>query len=327
MLRHLEEKMYNDKYLKPDWRTAEKRAIRDGVGIGLVKIGKDERVVVLDGDLAGSTRAGKFEEKYPDRFFQVGVAEQNLAGLASGMASEGFIPFVSSYATFSPGRNWEQIRISIALSKQNVKIIGSHGGVATGVNGPSHQALEDIALMRVLPNITVLVPADATQCARAIEAAYHLQGPVYIRTARPEIPDFTRDSDFEIGKAYVYREGKDITIGAAGIHVWEALKLADEFANKGIDAEVINISTVKPLDEASILDSVTKTGKIVTMEDHQAVGGIGSAIAELVSRLGKVKVMRIGVEDRFGVSGNWDEVYSLLGLDRESIRTKIATFL
>ncbi|HBD02475.1 MAG: tkt, transketolase, transketolase [Microgenomates group bacterium GW2011_GWC1_46_16] len=318
---------YSDKYLISEWRTAPKRAIRDGVGEALVKIGEDERVVVLSADLAGSTRVDKFAETFPDRFFELGVAEQNMAGVAAGVAFTGLIPFMASYAAFSPGRNWEQIRISIALSKANVKIIGSHGGVATGKNGPSHQGTEDIALTRVLPNMTVLTPADATQCQTMIEAAYKLVGPVYIRTARPETPNFTKKYDFEIGKIEKYREGRDVTICASGIPVWESLMVAEELAKEGVECEVLNISTIKPLDRETIIESARKTNKVITIEDHQIAGGMGSAIAELLGEEYPVPIKRMGITDKFGLSGEWEEVYKWFGLDRVSLKKAVVDYL
>jgi len=314
-------------YLKPDWRTAEKRAIRDGLAEGLVKIGGEERVVVLSGDLAGSMRIGKFEEAYPERFFEMGVAEQNMVGVAGGMASEGLIPWIVSYAVFSPGRNWEQIRVSVAISHLNVKIIGGHGGVATGKNGPTHQATEDLVLMRVLPGMTVLVPADATQCEAAIVAANQHEGPVYIRTVRPETPDFTKKQEFEIGKALVYREGKDLTICASGIQVWDALMVAETMAKKGKECEVINVASVKPIDRVTIEKSARKTGKVVTIEDHQVEGGMGSAVAEMLAENCPVPVKRIGINNEFGESGEWREGYQQVGLDQASLVKKIRTWL
>ncbi len=315
--------MYSDHYLLSDWRTASKRAIRDGIGDGLLKIGEDEKVVVLTGNLAESTRVREFGEHYPERFFDVGVAEQNLAGVAAGLSFTGMIPFITSFATFSPGRNWEQIRVSIALSQANVKIIGSHGGVATGENGPSHQATEDIGLMRMLPNMVVLAPADATQMASAIEVAYQHVGPVYIRACRPLTPDFTKAAPFEIGRAYIYREGKDVTLCASGIQVSDALLVADELAKENIACEVINVCSIKPLDAATIITSVKKTGKVVTIEDHQIAGGMGSAVAEMLSERYPLPVKRIGIEDRFGISGNWEAVYEEVGLDRASLKRAV----
>lgn len=322
--------MISDKYLIPEWRTSPKKAIRVGTGEGLLALGsKYQDVVVLTADLGESTKVRSFADEYPERFFDVGVAEQNLIGVAAGLANEGFSPYVASYATFSPGRNWEQIRISVCLSNANVKIIGSHGGVATGKNGPSHQGTEDIALMRALPNMVVLVPADAMQASAAIEASYHHKGPVYIRTTRPDTPNFTRPFDsahgksFEIGKAYVYREGRDITICACGIQVYDALMVEDELSKEGIECEVINVSSIKPLDHYTILESAKKTKKVITIEDHQIIGGLGSAICELLSEKYPVPVKRIGIRDRFGLSGNWVEIYAELGLDRLSLKKAV----
>lgn len=315
--------MYSDKYLMPEWRTATKKAVRSGVGDGILLIGSDERVVVLTGDLAESTRVAKFREEHAQRFFDVGVAEQNMAGVAAGLSFAGKIPFMTSFASFSPGRNWEQIRVSIALSKANVKIVGSHGGVATGENGPSHQGTEDIALMRVLPNMVVLVPADANQASGAVQAALTHTGPVYIRTTRPEAPNFTKPIPFEIGKAYVYRLGKDITICACGIQVFDSLMVAEDLAKVGIECEVINVSSIKPLDSEVILESAKKTGKVITIEDHQIAGGMGGAIAEMLGEKHPTPIMRIGINDRFGASGNWEEVYKLVGLDRASLKKAV----
>lgn len=303
------------------------RALRAGFGDGLLRIGNNENVIVLSADLAGSTKVLPFEEKWPDRFFEVGVAEQNMAGIAAGLALEGFVPYMSSYAVFSPGRNWEQIRVSIAFTRANVKILSSHGGIATGKNGPSHQALEDIALMRVLPGMTVLTPADATQCTAAVTAAYHHTGPVYIRATRPDTPDFTKDIPFEIGKSYIYRTGKDVSIFASGIQVWDALMAAESLSLEGIECEVINVCSVKPLDESTLVTSVQKTRIAVTIEDHQSAGGMGSAVAELLSEHCPVHTLRIGVDDSFGISGDYAHVYEKFGLDRKSLQEKIRGFV
>ncbi|MFH1244659.1 MAG: transketolase C-terminal domain-containing protein [bacterium] len=320
--------MYNDALLLPDWRTPKLKAIREGVGEGLVKLGaKHEDIIVLTADLAGSTKVREFAELYPDRFFDVGVAEQNMAGVVAGLSFTGFVPFMASYATFSPGRNWEQIRVSVALSKANVKIIGSHAGVATGKNGPSHQGTEDIALMRVLPNMTVLAPADAGECAGAIEAAYNHVGPVYIRTTRPDTPVFLKPREFEVGKAQVLREGRDVTIAACGIQVWDSLMVAEDLSKDGIECEVINVSTIKPLDHYTIVESAKKTGKVITIEDHQAMGGMGSAIAEVLSSECPVPIKFIGIKDRFGISGEWEDVYQKVGLDRVSLKQAVIDYL
>lgn len=317
--------MYNTNLLLPTWRTPELRAIRDGVGEGLLRIGEDERVVVLSADLAESVRIQEYAEHYSDRFVEAGVAEQNMAGVAAGLSFVGMIPFMASYAAFSPGRNWEQTRVSIALSRANVKIIGSHAGVSVGVNGPSHMGTEDIALMRVLPNIVVLVPADAQECESAIVAAHQHSGPVYVRTCRPDTPVFLKKHEFEIGKAHVLREGGDITIVSCGIQVYQSLLVANELAKLNIECEVINASSIKPLDSATILYSAQRTGKVVTIEDHQISGGLGGAVAEVLGKVG-VKHLRLGIKDRFGVSGAWEEVYKAMGLDTPSLKKAVIDY-
>ena len=320
--------MIIDQYLIPEWRTAPKKAIRVGMGEGLVKIGGEhEDIVVLTADLGESTKVRAFAEAYPERFFDVGVAEQNMIGVAAGVANEGFVPYAASYATFSPGRNWEQIRVSVCLAKANVKIIGSHAGVSSGLNGPSHQGSEDIALMRVLPNMVVVVPADATQAEAAVLAAYNQIGPVYLRTTRPDTPNFTKPAKFEIGKAYVYREGSDVTICACGIQVWQALIVAEELEKVGIQAEVINVSSIKPLDQLTIEQSARKTGKVVTMEDHQVMGGMGSAIAEMLGETCPTPIKRIGIQDIFGWSGEWEQIYQKAGLDSQSLLKAVVDWL
>ncbi len=317
--------MYNDKLLLPNWRTPKKLAIRDGVARGLARIANDERVVVLSADLAESVRIQQFAEEYPDRFVEVGVAEQNMAGVAAGMSFVGKIPFMASYATFSPGRNWEQIRVSIALSGANVKIIGSHAGVSVGVNGPSHMGTEDIALMRVLPNMMVLAPADANECAAAIVAAYNHDGPVYIRTCRPDTPLFLKEREMEIGRAEILREGRDLTIVASGIQVYQGLLIADKLSSQGIECEVINASSIKPLGVETILYSATKTKRVVTIEDHQVAAGLGGAVAEVLGQVG-IRLRRLGVQDRFGVSGAWEEVYQTMGLDQASLEKAVIDY-
>src|SRR3990167_8097331 len=239
--------------------------IRNGYGQGLLILGKENpNVVVLCCDLVESTRSLDFAKAYPDRYVEVGVAEQNLAGLGAGMAHEGKIPFITSYATFSPGRNWDQIRVSICYSGNNVKIIGSHAGISVGPDGATHQGMEDIAITRALPRMTVLVPADAIEARKATLAAAKMQGPVYIRLAREKTPQFTvEETPFEIGKAFVYREGKDTTIAAAGPQVYYALQAANELSKEKIECEVINLVSVKPLDEQTLVKSVKKTGCLV----------------------------------------------------------------
>lgn len=289
---------------------------RDGYGKGLVKAGgRDQRVVVLCADLAESTRSHWFKEKFPERFVELGVAEQNMATVAAGMANYGKIPFISSYATFSPGRNNEQIRTTISLNNLPVKIAGAHAGVSVGPDGATHQALEDMALMRVQPNMVVISPCDAVEAEKATFAAAFNEKPTYIRLAREKTPVFTTEKmPFEIGKAIVLREGKDVTIIACGPLVYEALLAADQLEKEGIDAEVINNHTIKPLDQKTILASAQKTKCVVTVEEHQVMGGMGSACAEVFAQNFPVPVEFIGVQDHFGQSGTPDELLNFFGL-------------
>lgn len=295
--------------------------IRKGFGEGLLILGKnDANVVGLCCDLTGSTMMAEFQKQFPDRFVEVGIAEQNMAGLAAGMAHEGKIPFMTSYATFSPGRNWDQIRVSICYSGNNVKIVGSHAGISVGPDGATHQAMEDIAITRVLPRMTVLVPADALEAKKATIAAGRFQGPVYIRLAREKTPLFTiEETPFEIGKAYVFREGKDCTIAAAGPQVYYALQAADQLAKSGIECEVLNMVSVKPMDEDTLTASVKKTGCVVSAEEHQITGGVGSAVAECLSRNYPVPQEYVGMPDHFGESGEPNELIAKWGMDSKAI--------
>lgn len=281
------------------------RPTRDGFGEGLVQAGKeDERIMVLSADLTESTRVEAFKQAFPDRFVQMGVSEQSLAAIAAGMALAGRTPFIASYACFSPGRNWEQIRTTICLSETNVKIAGAHAGVSVGPDGATHQMVEDIALMRVLPNMTVLVPCDAIEARKATLLAAQLDGPVYIRFGREKSPVFTTEkTPFGLGKAQVFRKGDDVAIIACGPLVHEALKAAQQLAALGIEARVINNVSVKPLDEATIITAAKQCGAVVTVEEAQAAGGMGSAVCELLSAEYPVPVERIGLQDEFGQSG------------------------
>ncbi len=289
---------------------------RDGYGKGLVKAGeKDKRVVVLCADLAESTRSHWFKEKFPDRFIEIGVAEQNMATVAAGMANYGKIPFISSYACFNPGRNNEQIRTTISLNNVPVKIAGAHAGISVGPDGATHQALEDIALMRVQPRMVVLVPSDAIEAEKATVAAAFNGSPTYIRIAREKTPVFTtQKTPFEIGKAEIFYKGKDITIVACGPLVHQALLAAHQLKKEKISAEVINNHTVKPLDEKTILKSVKKTRAVVTVEEHQVMGGMGSAVVEMLAKNFPVPVEMVGIKDRFGESGKPDELMQFFGL-------------
>ena len=295
--------------------------IRNGYGDGLMVLGKENpNVIVLCCDLTESTRSQEFARAYPDRFVEVGVAEQNLAGLGAGMAHEGKIPFITSYATFSPGRNWDQIRVSICYSGNNVKIVGSHAGISVGPDGATHQAMEDIAMTRVLPRMSVLVPCDALEARKATVASAKFNGPVYIRLAREKTPQFTtEETPFEIGRAFIFRQGKDCTIAAAGPQVYYALQAADQLSKEGVECEVINLVSVKPIDEPTLVTSVKKTGCVVSAEEHQITGGVGGAVAEVLSRNFPVPQEFVGMPDHFGESGEPNELIAKWGMDSKAI--------
>lgn len=307
----------------------EKEPIRAGFGRGLKAAGEaNEAVVALCADLTDSTQMSKFKEAFPERFVEVGVAEQNLVTVASGMARAGKIPFTSSYAAFSPGRNWEQIRTTITLNEQPVKIVGSHAGVSVGPDGATHQMLEDIALMRVLPHMVVVVPGDSVEAEKATRAIAENGKPSYIRLAREKSPIFSTDeSPFEIGKAYVLRHGSDVTLLGTGALSYQLLVAAKELEKHGIDAEVVHVPTIKPLDEETILQSITKTGRVVTAEEAQVAGGFGGAIAELLSEKKPTPLKRIGMYDRFGESGAPDELLDHFGLNGEKIAPVVQEFI
>ena len=309
--------------LNPKLFTKEVEQIptRFGYGEGLVIVGRENsNIVALCADLTDSTRTSVFKKEFPDRFVEVGIGEQNMASLASGMAAVGKIPFISSYAMFSPGRNWEQIRTTICYNNQNVKIAGAHSGVSVGPDGATHQAIEDIAITRVIPNMVVLAPCDAIEAKKATIAAARYKGPVYIRFTREKTPVMTtEDTPFEISQAEIYRNGKDVTIIACGPLVYEALKAAEELTKEGIEAEVLNNHTVKPMDKETILKSVKKTGCVVTIEEHQAAGGMGSAVSEILSQNHPVPMEIIGVKDRFGESGEPNELLEKFGLTAKNI--------
>ncbi len=288
-----------------------KKATREGYGDALLELGKENSdVVVLTADLSESTRSHLFQNAYPERFFEVGVAEQNLMGMAAGMALSGKIPFVASYAVFSPGRNWDQLRVSVCYSQANVKIIGGHTGLTVGEDGATHQAMEDIAITRVLPNLTVICPCDYWQAYQATKAATEENGPMYIRLTRPSSQVFTtQKTPFAIGCAQVLREGSDVTIVACGPLVYEALLAAEILhQQKSLSVEVINMHTIKPLDERTLLRSVGKTKAVVTLEEHQVTGGLGSAVAEVLAQNFPVPMEFIGMQDHFGESGKAGEL-------------------
>lgn len=299
----------------------ENDTIRKGFGEGLKELGETtDKVVALCADLTGSTNMNFFADAFPDRFFQVGIAEQNLVTVGSGLAAVGFVPFVSSYAAFSPGRNWEQIRTTICLNNQPVKIIGSHAGLSVGPDGATHQMLEDIALMRSLPNMVVIVPCDKNEAHKATLALALDKRPGYLRLAREPVPIITSEqTPFEIGKAYVYDEGRDLTIVSTGTMTYLALKAAANLYKDGVDVEVIHCPTIKPLDSETILASARKTGAVITCEEAQINGGLGGAIAELLGENYPVPLRRIGVEDRFGESGTPEELFEHFGLTAKHI--------
>ena len=307
----------------------KREPIRAGFGRGLKKAGQqDDRIVALCADLTDSTQMSGFAETFPERFVEMGVAEQNLVTVASGMARAGKIPFTSSYAAFSPGRNWEQIRTTIALNDQPVKIVGSHAGISVGPDGATHQMLEDIALMRVLPNMVVVAPGDSIEAEKATLALAGNGKPSYIRLAREKTPVFsTEGSPFEIGKAYVLRHGDDVSLLGTGSMTYQLLMLARELENEGISAEVVHVPTVKPLDEETILESVRKTGRVVTAEEAQAAGGFGSAVAELLSEKLPVPVKRLGMQDRFGESGAPDELLEHFNLTGRTMLPGVAAWV
>lgn len=309
-------------YLHPDLHKPEMKhePIRAGFGRGLVEAGRhNKNIVALCADLTESTKMDAFAKEFPERFIEVGVAEQNLVTVAAGMAAMGKIPFTSSYAAFSPGRNWEQIRTTIALNDVNVKIVGSHAGVSVGPDGATHQMLEDIALMRALPNMQVIVPCDSVQAQKATELLAKSNKPAYIRLAREATPIVTTlDTPFTLGRAEVYRQGSDVTITATGIMVYQALAAAEQLATEGIEAEVINVAVIKPLDTTTIVASVRKTGAIVTAEEAQINGGLGGAIAEVLVEQHPAPLSRIGIHDEFGQSGKPEELlkhYKLTATD------------
>lgn len=307
----------------------DQEPIRKGFGRGLKAAGEaDSNVVALSADLTDSTQISLFKAAFPERFIQIGVAEQNLVTVSAGMAAMGKIPFCSSYAAFSPGRNWEQIRTTICLNDRPVKIVGSHAGVSVGPDGATHQMLEDIALMRVLPNMVVVVPGDAVEAEKATKLIAQSGKPTYLRLAREATPIFTTENTpFELGKAYVLREGKDITLLGTGAMTYQCLLAARALATDGIEAEVVHVPTIKPLDEETILASVRKTGRALTAEEAQITGGFGGAIAELLSEKLPVPLKRIGMLDRFGESGEPAQLLEHFGLTGKHIAFAVHEFL
>jgi len=307
----------------------EQEPIRAGFGRGLKAAAEvNDKIVALCADLTDSTQIGLFREAFPTRFIETGIAEQNLVSVASGLALAGKIPFASSYAAFNPGRNWEQIRTTIALNDQPVKIIGSHAGVSVGPDGASHQMLEDIALMRVIPNMIVVVPGDSLEAEKATRAIAENGKPSYIRLAREKTPIISTDqSPFEVGRAYVLREGGDISLMGTGAMTYQLLVAANILAEKGISAEVVHVPTVKPLDNKTIIASARHTGRVLTAEEAQIAGGFGGAVAELLSEHLPTPLLRIGMQDRFGESGAPLELFDYFGLTGEHIAKKAEEFV
>ena len=301
-------------------------ATRDSYGNALVELGKEkENLYVLDADLAAATKTGVFKKEFPERHIDCGIAEANMTGIAAGMSTCGIVPFISTFAMFAAGRSFEQVRNAIGYPKLNVKIGATHAGISVGEDGATHQCNEDIALMRTIPGMVVINPSDDTEAKAAVKAAYEHQGPVYLRFGRLACP-VINDPDtykFELGKGVVLREGKDCTIIATGLCVSESLKAAEELAAQGIDAQVINIHTIKPLDEELVLAAAAKTGRIFTVEEHSVIGGLGAAVCEVLSEKCPTKVTRIGVNDVFGESGPAKELLKKYELDAEGIAKKV----
>lgn len=308
---------------------AKKRALRDAYGDALVKLGqKHQNVVVLDADLSESTKTIKFKQSFPSRFFNMGIAEQNLMGAAAGLSTCKLVPFASTFALFATERAFEQIRNSIAYPKLNVKIAATHAGLSAGKDGGSHEAIEDISLMRSVPNMTILCPCDAPEVFETVQAAYSHEGPVYIRLSRMELPIVHQDSfDFQIGKGEILKDGEDVAIVATGAMVCRALDAAKELQREGIDAAVLNIATIKPIDREMILKYAKKTGKIVTAEEHTIYGGLSSAVAEIVTDDFPVTVGKVAIMDRFGQSGTPKELFKEYGLTAEDIFQKVKQIL
>ncbi len=303
----------------------DKEPTRKGFGRGLLKAGQiDDDVVAACADLTESTQMHLFAKEFPERFVEIGVAEQNLVTVGSGLAAQGKIPFVSSYAAFSPGRNWEQIRTTICLNNQPVNVVGSHAGISVGPDGATHQMLEDIALMRVLPNMVVIAPCDGPEAERATMALAKDGRPSYLRLAREASPIITTDkTPFEIGKAYVYSEGSDVTIISTGTMTAQALIASEQLFKQGIEVEVVHVPTIKPLDGETILKSVKKTKKVITVEEGQVAGGLGGAVAELLAENHPTPIKRLGVHDRFGESGTPQELLEDFGLTAHHIKLAV----
>ena len=308
----------------------KKIATRESYGNALAELGKEhEDIVVLDADLAAATKTGVFKKAFPERHLDCGIAECNMIGVAAGLAATGKVPFASSFAMFAAGRAFEQVRNSVGYPKLNVKIGATHAGISVGEDGATHQCNEDIALMRTIPGMVVINPSDDVEAKAAVKAAYEHQGPVYMRFGRLAVPVINDNEDykFELGKGVVLREGKDVAIIATGLPVANCLEAAEKLAAEGIDAKVINIHTIKPLDEELIVAAAKETGKVVTVEEHSVIGGLGSAVCDVLCEQAPTKVLKIGVNDTFGESGPAVELVKKYGLDADSIYEKVKAFL
>lgn len=308
----------------------KKIATRESYGNALVELGKENPdIVVLDADLAAATKTGVFKKEFPERHIDCGIAECNMVGIGAGLAAAGMIPFVSSFAMFAAGRAFEQVRNSVGYPHLNVKIGATHGGISVGEDGATHQCCEDIALMRTIPGMTVIVPSDDVEAKAAVKAAAEMDGPVYMRFGRLAVPviNDTEDYKFEIGKGTVLKEGADVAIIANGLCVAEALEAAKKLEADGINAKVINMATVKPLDEELVLEAAKETGKVVTVEEHSVIGGLGSAVCDVLSEKLPTPVLKIGVNDVFGHSGPAVELIKEFGLDGDSIAQKVKDFV
>ena len=308
----------------------KKIATRESYGNALAELGKEhEDIVVLDADLAAATKTGVFKKAFPERHIDCGIAECNMIGVAAGLAATGKGPFASSFAMFAAGRAFEQVRNSVGYPKLNVKIGATHAGISVGEDGATHQCNEDIALMRTIPGMVVINPSDDVEAKAAVKAAYEHQGPVYMRFGRLAVPVINDNEDykFELGKGVVLREGKDVAIIATGLPVANCLEAAEKLAAEGIDAKVINIHTIKPLDEELIVAAAKETGKVVTVEEHSVIGGLGSAVCDVLCEQAPTKVLKIGINDTFGESGPAVELVKKYGLDADSIYEKVKAFL
>lgn len=305
----------------PSVSTSDQKATRDGYGDALHELGAERKdIVVLDADLSGSTKTNKFAKSYPDRFFNVGVAEQNLVGHAAGLALAGYVPFASSFAMFLSGRAWEVVRNSVVYPFLNVKLVASHGGITVGEDGASHQCIEDFATMRAIPEMVVICPSDYNETKQIIKTIAEYKGPVYVRVGRPNVPVIQRENyKFEIGKAEVMQEGKDVLIIANGVLVNEAMIAVKELESRQIHATLLNMATIKPIDKEAILKYAKLCGCVVTCEEHNVVGGLGSAVSEFLSEEYPVRVLKLGMKDTFGKSGTWSGLLDYFGLRAKNI--------